>query len=213
MVHLVASSSTSSSSFLMVLLSFFMMAAIALPVSVAAFLARTGSAGAVVSRSTSTSAAAALPYYYYLLTTSTAATTTKTNLRRLSLLRAGATAQDTPTTLPDFASKDDYLKFMEPLSGLPKGFATGTANGKFISKEAPAMGPLPIRGTVIYLADGPTNAWAAVFTKNKVRKRGTTQGLDRVRPYRHVPRINISSYSVFIILLVPSSIQTKYIHK
>jgi hypothetical protein len=58
---------------------------------------------------------------------------------------------------------------MESVAGLPKGFATGTADGTFISKEAPGMGNLKIRGTVIYLTEGPTTNWAAVFTSNKVR--------------------------------------------
>jgi N-acetylglutamate synthase/N-acetylornithine aminotransferase len=36
-----------------------------------------------------------------------------------------------------------------------------------VSQEAPAMGKLPISGTVIHLTEGPTENWAAVFTKNK----------------------------------------------
>lgn len=88
------------------------------------------------------------------------------NMRRATFLQARDT--DTPTTLPEFSSREEYMKYMEPLSGLPKGFATGTANGKFISVEAPSMGPLPIRGTIIHLTEGPTDNWAAVFTKNKV---------------------------------------------
>ena len=74
---------------------------------------------------------------------------------------------DTPVELPEFASKEEYMKFMEGVSGLPKGFATGTAKGTFISPEAPLMGPLPIKGTVIHLTEGPTDNWAAVFTSNK----------------------------------------------
>jgi hypothetical protein len=72
-------------------------------------------------------------------------------------------------TLPDFTSKQDYMKYMETVSALPKGFATGTGEGKFIPVEAPAMGELPVRGTVIHLTEGATDSWAAVFTKNKVR--------------------------------------------
>ena len=75
---------------------------------------------------------------------------------------------DTPEILPDFASKDEYLQYMETVSALPKGFATGTADGKFVSEEAPALGNLPIRGSVIHLTEGATDSWAAVFTKNKV---------------------------------------------
>jgi hypothetical protein len=31
------------------------------------------------------------------------------------------------------------------------------------------LGNLPIRATVLYLTEGPTENWAAVFTSNKVR--------------------------------------------
>ena len=62
------------------------------------------------------------------------------------------------------------MTYMESVAALPQGFATGTANGKFISVEAPNMGPLPIRATIIHLIHGPTNSWAAVYTKNKVQK-------------------------------------------
>ena len=86
-----------------------------------------------------------------------------------SRLASTTASTDTPDVLPDFASKEDYLAYMESVAALPKGFASGTANGKFVSVEAPAMGPLPIRATVIYLTEGPTENWAAVFTKNKVR--------------------------------------------
>ena len=54
---------------------------------------------------------------------------------------------------------------------LPSGFAVGTAKGTFVSAEAPAMGNLPIRATVIHLTEGPTDSWAAVFTSNKVNTR------------------------------------------
>jgi hypothetical protein len=85
-------------------------------------------------------------------------------------LRAATTKPgDTPEILPDFASKDEYLTYMEGVSALPKGFATGTASGTFVSVEAPALGALPIRATVIHLTEGPTDNWAAVFTSNKVR--------------------------------------------
>lgn len=88
------------------------------------------------------------------------------NFRPLS---STAASTDTPEVLPDFKDKESYLAYMETVSGLPKGFASGTANGKFVSVEAPALGPLPIRATVIYLTEGPTDNWAAVFTKNRVR--------------------------------------------
>ena len=85
------------------------------------------------------------------------------------LFTATTNLQDTPTQLPEFINKDAYLEYMESVAALPQGFATGTADAKFISVEAPGMGPLPIRGTVIHLTNGPTDSWAAVFTKNKVR--------------------------------------------
>ncbi len=82
-------------------------------------------------------------------------------------LRAGS--QDTPETLPDFKTAEDYLKYMETVSALPKGFATGTADGTFVSVEAPSLGNLKIRGTIIHVTSGPTENWAACFTSNKVR--------------------------------------------
>lgn len=82
-------------------------------------------------------------------------------------LRAGS--QDTPETLPDFKTAEDYLKYMESVSALPKGFSTGTADGTFVSVEAPSLGNLKIRGTIIYVSSGPTDNWAACYTSNKVR--------------------------------------------
>ncbi|CAB9508452.1 protein ArgJ, mitochondrial [Seminavis robusta] len=76
-------------------------------------------------------------------------------------------SQDTPATLPAFENKEAYMEYMEGVSALPKGFATGTAKGTFISVEAPAMGALPIKGTVIHLTEEATENWAAVFTSNK----------------------------------------------
>jgi hypothetical protein len=81
--------------------------------------------------------------------------------------KSTAVEEDTPVTLPDFKDKEEFLNYLEGKASLPKGFATGTAKGTFVSKEAPAMGDLPIRGTVIQLTDGPTDNWAAVFTSNK----------------------------------------------
>lgn len=78
---------------------------------------------------------------------------------------------DTPVVLPDFKNKEEYLQYMESVATLPIGFATGTADGTFISKEAPGLGNLKIRGTVIYLTEGPTDNWAAVYTSNKVRRK------------------------------------------
>lgn len=85
-----------------------------------------------------------------------------------STLRRSSTKKDTPQTLPDFASNDEYMKYMTSVSELPEGFAVGTAKGTFVSEEAPNLGNLPIKATVIHLPDGPTENWAAVFTTNKV---------------------------------------------
>mmetsp|Transcript_21078 Transcript_21078/g.31307 ORF Transcript_21078/g.31307 Transcript_21078/m.31307 type:complete len:503 (-) Transcript_21078:103-1611(-) len=74
---------------------------------------------------------------------------------------------DTAETLPSFETKEEYLDYLSERSSLPKGFAIGTGAGEFIPEEAPMMGKLSIRATVIHLKDGPTNNWAAVFTKNK----------------------------------------------
>lgn len=89
------------------------------------------------------------------------------------LKRAASSATDSslflstgPDDLPEFSSKEEYLKFLDERGSLPKGFRCGTASGTFIPVEAPAMGALPIKGTVIAL-DEPTDSWAAVFTKNK----------------------------------------------
>jgi glutamate N-acetyltransferase/amino-acid N-acetyltransferase len=74
---------------------------------------------------------------------------------------------DTPSELPTFDSRDDYMDYIMKASGLPLGFSTGSAVGSFIPEEAPAMGSLPIKGTVIHVEDGPTESWAATFTQNK----------------------------------------------
>jgi hypothetical protein len=82
---------------------------------------------------------------------------------------AAMISSDTPETLPEFATDEEYLAYMKTVSDLPKGFATGTSDGTFISVEAPSLGKLKIRATVIQLTDGPTDSWAACFTSNKVR--------------------------------------------
>ena len=76
--------------------------------------------------------------------------------------------KDTHAELPPFKSREEYEKYLVEASGLPKGFATGIAVGAFVPEEAPSMGSLPIKGTIIHLTGGPTENWAAVFTKNKV---------------------------------------------
>jgi hypothetical protein len=76
--------------------------------------------------------------------------------------------KDTASTFPPFANEDEYLKYITEASALPQGFSTGSAVGKFIPEEAPSMGYLPIKATIIHLTDGPTDNWAATFTQNKV---------------------------------------------
>lgn len=85
-----------------------------------------------------------------------------------SSLRTTAITQDTPETLPVFENSEKYVEYLKSVSALPKGFATGTGQGKFVSPEAPSMGELPIRGTIIQMTEGPTESWAACFTSNKV---------------------------------------------
>ena len=75
---------------------------------------------------------------------------------------------DTDTVLPSFSTKEEYTSYLNAAGKLPSGFAIGTATGGFVSVEAPAMGELPIKATVIHLTEGPTDSWAAVFTSNKV---------------------------------------------
>ena len=77
-------------------------------------------------------------------------------------------AKDTLSELPPFDSKEEYEEYLMEASGLPKGFATGSAIGSFVAEEAPSMGSLKIKGTIIHLTDGPSENWAAVFTQNKV---------------------------------------------
>eukprot|EP00560_Eucampia_antarctica_P009082 CAMPEP_0197827492 /NCGR_PEP_ID=MMETSP1437-20131217/4247_1 /TAXON_ID=49252 ORGANISM="Eucampia antarctica, Strain CCMP1452" /NCGR_SAMPLE_ID=MMETSP1437 /ASSEMBLY_ACC=CAM_ASM_001096 /LENGTH=504 /DNA_ID=CAMNT_0043428341 /DNA_START=15 /DNA_END=1529 /DNA_ORIENTATION=+ len=81
--------------------------------------------------------------------------------------RCSSYSKDTVAELPSFETKEEYEEYLLQASGLPLGFSTGTAKGTFVSVEAPSMGELPIKASVIYLEDGPTDSWAAVFTKNK----------------------------------------------
>lgn len=75
--------------------------------------------------------------------------------------------KDTAEELPTFETKEEYTQYIMDASALPKGFVVGSAIGSFIPEEAPSMGSLPIKGTIIHLTDGPTESWAAVFTQNK----------------------------------------------
>ena len=76
--------------------------------------------------------------------------------------------KDTDESLPSFFSREEYHRYLAETSGLPQGFQIGVASGQFQAVEAPNLGYLDIRATVISLIDGPSNTWAACFTKNKV---------------------------------------------
>ena len=113
----------------------------------------------------------------FLLTVMAAARSSAFSMTSPSATRSTlqmASSADTPETLPEFASDDEYLDYMKSVSQLPKGFATGTSDGTFISVEAPGLGNLKIRATVIQLTEGPTDNWAACFTSNKVREAWST---------------------------------------
>ena len=75
---------------------------------------------------------------------------------------------DTDPILPSFSTKEEYTSYLQNAGRLPEGFAVGTASGTFVSVEAPALGPLPIKATVIHLTEGPSDSWGAVFTGNRV---------------------------------------------
>jgi hypothetical protein len=85
-----------------------------------------------------------------------------------STLFAAKYGKDTASTLPPFSTKEEYIEYITSASALPKGFSTGSAVGSFIPEEAPSMGKLPIKATIIHLDDGPTDNWAATFTQNMV---------------------------------------------
>lgn len=87
---------------------------------------------------------------------------------------------DTDLILPSFSTKEEYIAYLKKAGSLPDGFALGTAKGTFVSVEAPAMGPLPIKATVIHLTEGPTDSWAAVFTSNRFPGCPVKVGKDRL---------------------------------
>lgn len=100
---------------------------------------------------------------------------------------------DTASELPCFETKEEYEKYLLDASALPKGFATGSAIGKFIPEEAPMKGYLPIKGTVIYLTSGPTNNWAAVFTQNKFPGSPVKVGRSRLSSGKPIQAIVINN--------------------
>mmetsp|Transcript_103884 Transcript_103884/g.334812 ORF Transcript_103884/g.334812 Transcript_103884/m.334812 type:complete len:536 (-) Transcript_103884:613-2220(-) len=64
-----------------------------------------------------------------------------------------------------YSSEELYIAYLESISKLPAGFRIGTANLRFVPPEAPKLGELPMRLTVI-AADEPSATYAAVFTQN-----------------------------------------------
>lgn len=64
-----------------------------------------------------------------------------------------------------FASEEEYLAHLESKAKLPAGFKVGNTQLKFVPREVPQMGELPMRLTVIAM-DEPTPDYAAVFTRN-----------------------------------------------
>ena len=95
-------------------------------------------------------------------------TSTQYQSRKPSSSSTSLRAADTDSILPTFSNKEKYTSYLKSAGQLPSGFAVGTATGEFVSVEAPAMGKLPIKATIIHLTEGPTDSWAAVFTSNKV---------------------------------------------
>lgn len=134
----------------------------------AAILSTVLTASAVVVKSAS---AFAFPHHHQIsgskvATHASLSSSSSTYIRHATFLSA-TKGGDTDAILPEFSSLEEYMDYLSAASSLPKGFATGTASGTFISKEAPALGALPIKGTVIHLTEGATDSWAACFTSNK----------------------------------------------
>lgn len=101
--------------------------------------------------------------------------------------------EDTSAELPSFATKEEYTDYLLEASQLPQGFATGSAVGSFVPEEAPAMGSLPIKGTIIHVTDGPTDNWAAVFTQNKFPGSPIKVGKSRLSSNKPIQTIVINN--------------------
>jgi len=104
----------------------------------------------------------------------------KASSNAATMLRETNGGLDTDDILPSFSTKEEYVSYLKKAGSLPDGFALGTAKGTFVSVEAPAMGPLPIKATVIHLTEGPTDSWAAVFTSNRFPGCPVKVGKDRL---------------------------------
>ncbi|GKY93426.1 hypothetical protein MPSEU_000310100 [Mayamaea pseudoterrestris] len=122
-------------------------------------------------------------------------TTARISRRHTALSSSTSTTlySDSHETLPDFENEADYLNYLQKISKLPLGFATGTASGTFLSREAPALGELPIRATVIHLTQAPTQHWAAVFTSNKFPGAPILVGRQRVQEKQPLAAIVINN--------------------
>ncbi len=68
-----------------------------------------------------------------------------------------------PSTQLTFTSAEEHRAWLQTQAALPQGFRTGVAQLQFLPEEAPK----PSKMTVTILAlDAPTDAFAAVFTRN-----------------------------------------------
>lgn len=101
--------------------------------------------------------------------------------------------KDTDVVFPSFETKEEYTNYLMESSRLPKGFAIGSAKGTFIPQEAPSMGALPIKATVIHLTDGPTDSWAATFTSNKFPGSPILVGRERLTSGKPIQTIVINN--------------------
>ena len=111
----------------------------------------------------------------YAANIKSAAATRKTCLAVMETALQSKYDGDTLSELPTFETKDEYEEYLMGASSLPQGFQTGSAIGEFVPEEAPSMGSLAIKGTIIHLTDGPSDSWAACFTQNKVSSRKRVQ--------------------------------------
>jgi glutamate N-acetyltransferase/amino-acid N-acetyltransferase len=67
--------------------------------------------------------------------------------------------------MTSFASREEYLAYLESAARLPEGFRVGTAELEFLPRERPVAKPLPMRLTLVLL-DRPAEDFAALFTRN-----------------------------------------------
>mmetsp|Transcript_43035 Transcript_43035/g.84587 ORF Transcript_43035/g.84587 Transcript_43035/m.84587 type:complete len:495 (-) Transcript_43035:91-1575(-) len=103
-------------------------------------------------------------------------------LRRHNILRSSTDSENalaTDPVLPPFGSRQEFESYLQARATLPAGFRCGSAPGRFIPVEAPAMGALKIQCTLVAL-DVPTDVWGAVFTRNRFPGAPVTVGRARL---------------------------------